>query len=123
MKKKIKVYLSGPMTGYHMKNYPIFMKAEKILKRKGYTVINPATKPNEILYRDSTVVEWQNYLREDIIEMLKCREVWLLPNWFKSRGSTLEVYIASQIGMHIKGFKTGELNETRSKRRHRKTKV
>jgi len=53
IKRKL-IYISGGMTGYPMKNKPMFDKAEVYLKSKGYSTINPAAKPNEILDRNAT---------------------------------------------------------------------
>ena len=40
-RKKIRVYLCGPMTGYPQKNYPAFYMWAKRLRAVGYTVVSP----------------------------------------------------------------------------------
>jgi Domain of unknown function (DUF4406) len=88
----IRVYVSGPMTGIKDKNYPAFMKAAVNLRRKGIRVVNPAEldigEP-----RDT----WEECLRRDIKELMRCNAVATLRNWKHSKGALLEVYIAKAL--------------------------
>ncbi len=95
MKRKT-LYLSGPMTGYVNKNFPAFMKAALELRKKGYVVINPAEL--DIGEPRST---WEECLRRDIREEMKCSGVATLPGWRESRGASLEVYIGKALGWPI----------------------
>ena len=90
------LYLSGPMTGLKDKNFPAFMKAAIKLRAKKYRVVNPA----ELNIGDPQAT-WEACLVRDIKEMMKCRAVALLPNWRKSRGAKLEVYIAKALSWPI----------------------
>lgn len=91
------IYLSGPMTGLPDKNFPAFMRAATKLRAKKHRVVNPA----ELNIGDPKST-WEECLRRDIKEMMKCRAVALLPGWKKSKGALLEVYIAKQLKWPVK---------------------
>jgi len=103
------------MTGIPMKNKPMFDRAERYLKKKGYDVINPASKPSEILNRDATEEEYTAYMKEDIYEILfhwgGVDEIWTLPDWFLSKGAAFEVYVGNFFNIPIKHLPEGDLNE------------
>lgn len=40
-------------------------------------------------------------MRADIKALCDCDHVVVLPGWEKSRGATLEVFIATQLGMRV----------------------
>ncbi len=96
MKRKERLYVSGPMTGMKDKNFPAFMKASIALRRRGYLIINPAEL--DIGEPETT---WEKCLQRDIRELMKCTGVATLPGWKKSRGAKLEVYIAKALGWPI----------------------
>lgn len=89
-----KVYLSGPMTGLPQLNKPAFDAAAEFLRGEGHVVFNPA----EVSLPGSS---WADYMRVDIIAMLSCEAVYLLPGWEKSRGARLEHHIANELGMRV----------------------
>lgn len=91
-----KLYLSGPMTNVPLNNEPAFSKAAKALRKKGYTVISPPE-----LDRVSKHRTWEGYLRRDLSFLVKCDAVATLPNWKKSRGANLEVYVAKALSMPV----------------------
>lgn len=95
-----KVYISGPMTGYEAKNFPAFINAALHLRREGHRVVNPA-ELDVIESCDS----WEECLRRDIREMMKCNSVATLPGWKKSRGALLEVHIAKSLGWPVHAIK------------------
>lgn len=97
MKKNIWVYVSGPMTGMPRHNRPAFNRAAKLLRKKGYSVVNPA----ELDAKEKKSLPWVDCLRRDIKALMKCHEVALLQGWESSRGANLEVHIARQLGMKI----------------------
>ena len=91
----MRLYLSGPMTGLPENNFPTFHAEAARLRALGYTVTNPA----EI---DHPILGWQAFLRRDLIEMLSCDAVALLPGWEGSPGARLEIHVAHQVGMRIR---------------------
>jgi len=44
---------------------------------------------------------WSCYLKHDIIAMLKCEGIVMLPNWTTSRGGKFEKYVAEQCDMRV----------------------
>ncbi len=92
----MRLYVSGPMTGLPGLNFPAFNKAAADLRERGYDVTNPVDinpDPN---------AQWSDCLREDIRALMDCDGVATLPNWERSRGASLEVYIAKDLGMPVR---------------------
>ena len=99
MRKRKYIYVAGPMTGMPKKNFPLFHKATKQLRKKGYAVVNPAELENI----KPICVTWEECLRRDLRYILaKCYAVATLPGWKKSRGANLEVYVAKQLDMPVR---------------------
>lgn len=90
-----KVYISGPMTGLPDFNFPAFDDAACRLRHLGIEVVSPAE-----LCVDTTK-PWQECMREDIKALVDCDAVLVLPGWDKSRGASLEVFIATQLGLRV----------------------
>lgn len=92
----MKLYVSGPMAGYPEHNYPAFAAATAKLREAGYAVLSPA---------ELGVVngwEWEDYLRRDLIALLECDAVALLPGWQHSRGARLETDVADKLSMPVR---------------------
>jgi hypothetical protein len=93
-----RTYLAGPMTGYEEHNFPAFEKLAAHLRQHGHIVVNPAelealeTGPRK---------EWAYYLKRDLKELLTCDHIAVMPNWQRSRGATLEVYVGWRLGFKI----------------------
>ena len=92
----MRMYLCGPMTGLPEFNYPTFLKAAARLRDAGHEVVNPAELDN-----GETGREWSYYLRRDLLELLTCDSVAVLPGWERSKGATLEVHVARSLGMPV----------------------
>lgn len=92
----MKLYLSGPMTGHPKLNYPAFHKAALWLRRNGFEVSNPADYPPV----DGET--WEDCLRRDLIDMLRCDGVATLPDYRLSRGARFEVRTARSLSMPVK---------------------
>jgi hypothetical protein len=91
-----KLYVSGPMTGLVDLNRPAFSKAAKALRKKGYRVVNPPE-----LDKNEPQRSWEGCLRRDIKHLMECQAVATLPQWKKSRGANLEIYIARALSFPI----------------------
>ncbi len=85
----MKVYLSGPMTGYENYNFPAFHERAAEWRAEGWDVFSPAEEPPG--YSEATRPE---YFRRDIRALLECDAIAVLPNWQKSEGAQMEVCIA-----------------------------
>lgn len=90
------VYIAGPMTGIPEFNYPAFHAAAKLLRAVGYTVVSPAE-----IHGNDTERPWEDYLRRDLVALMSCDALALLPGWSGSRGARLEKHVADELGMPI----------------------
>lgn len=91
----MRVYVSGPMSGYPGHNFPAFNAAARELARAGFETCNPA---------DKGIIpgwSWEDYLRVDIIEMLGCDGVATLAGWNLSEGALLETQVANACGLRV----------------------
>lgn len=108
-----KVYISGPISAPDMqtvlKNLEMFDKAEAKLE-KFYEVVNPrkvrACEDNSC-GSDLPDIDggyqhtWQCYLKHDLLAMLDCTKIALLPGWSNSKGATLEYMVAEKLEYEI----------------------
>lgn len=92
-----KVYIAGPMSGYEEFNFPAFNRVEELLRGSyGYKhVINPAK------LHPTTDLPWVEFLKQDLRELITCDAVFLLKGWEKSRGATLEAFVAYVLGLRL----------------------
>lgn len=92
----MKVYISGQISGLPIEEVRAkFEKAEADLTSKGYEVINP-TK-NGIPFN----APWELHVAMDIVLLIGCHAIYLLPDWGNSKGATLEKNIAELTGKVI----------------------
>lgn len=85
------------MTGIPDFNYPAFFSEAARLRALGHSVNNPAE------FGAQSADAWEDYLRRDIVALMDCQTIHMLPGWTKSKGARLERYIASQLGFTITG--------------------
>jgi hypothetical protein len=99
------IYISGPMKNMTDGNMPAFDEAEKQLKQLGFDVLNPhkiCEKLNTKFFGMGKSPEYEDYLKEDIIQMLsKCDTVLVLPGWRGSEGSKCEIANAIACGLDV----------------------
>ena len=93
--KTLRLYISGPMSGYKHHNFPLFYEAEDTVKEAfpNAMIVNPARMDDE----SNQKLEYTQYLVRDIKEMLECNAILLLPHWRKSYGASLEWYVANAL--------------------------
>ena len=92
----MKIYISGQITGLPVAEYTEkFSRAEAELKAKGYDVVNPLRNGLP------SGARWQEQMKTDIRLLLDCQAIYLLANWEKSIGATLEREIAKGLGLII----------------------
>lgn len=92
----MRIYLAGPMSGLPDYNYPAFHAAAARLRDLGHKVINPAEN-----FDGDQGMEWTDYLRSGIAQVVTCEAVAVLPGWRGSKGATLEVQVAEALGMPV----------------------
>lgn len=93
--KKPRVYIAGPITGMKNNNRVAFAAAKERLNEAGYDAVNH--QENE----DETRPGWtyEAIMKDDIINLMDCQYIYLLPGWDKSRGATLEKHVADVLGI------------------------
>lgn len=95
-----RIYIAGRVTGEDYEETAFkFAQAEKMLKDKGYQVVNPM---NEI----EQGTDWNNAMRQCIIHLCTCGFIYLLEDWMDSRGAKLEKTIAE--GLEIIAFRASK---------------
>lgn len=72
-----------------------FEKAKQEVSSLGFIPVSPVDLPHD------HGKSWAEYMREDLIELLKCHSVYALRNWRQSPGATIELNIAMSVGIHI----------------------
>lgn len=90
-----RIYISGPMSGMPEHNFPTFNAEATRLRGLGYDVVNPAELNPE------PSKSWHDCMRTDLIELLSCDTIALLPGWQKSQGAHLEMHVAHRVGIDI----------------------
>ena len=94
----MKVYVSGPMTGIVGFNYPAFEDAARRLREAGLDVVSP----HEVNPLDGPEQEWGWYIRRDVVALMECDAIALLPGYEGSRGSRLECDLGRALDMDIR---------------------
>jgi nucleoside 2-deoxyribosyltransferase len=92
---KKRVYVAGPMTGIANLNRGAFNLAAAQMQNNGFEPFNP----HDLHPGD---VDWEDAMKTDIKALCDCDEVAVLDGWQKSRGASLEVFIANQLGIPVK---------------------
>ena len=92
-------YLSGKITAptreQELENMQLFHDTEVELVRRGIDVFNPAKL-------ETLGKSWEWYLARDLKWIYENRPmIYLLENWYESKGARLEVEFARLLGLHV----------------------
>lgn len=108
--KGSKLYVAGPMTGKEDWNFPLFFAVSDALRAMGYEPNNPAENdgPDVVtavahaneMHRRGTH-SWADYMKRDVIRLVSCDGLVVLPGWQSSRGAKLEVGLARDLEMPV----------------------
>lgn len=93
----MKVYIAGPMSGLPNYNRTEFNVTEEILKKEGFTVMNPACLPSG--FGD------HEYMDICMAMIRSCEAIYMLPRWSNSLGAKAEYALAVKLGHLIMGAK------------------
>lgn len=91
----MKIYVAGPMAGYHGLNFQAFHDADDDLVAKGHEVVNPA-ELNPDLNAD-----WTECILTDIKALSSCDGIYMLKGWEDSYGARIEHLVAQKLKLHI----------------------
>ena len=90
-----RIYISGPITGvadYQNK----FKAAERLLRSKGYEVVNP-TKLDGAMPQ----LDYEDYMEIDLALVRMCQSIYMLNGWKNSRGARREYEAAKNAGLTV----------------------
>lgn len=103
----MRVYVAGPIRGYPDGNRAKFDQAVALLKEMGHQPVNPHDIPTNhegpciggpASVEDHTH-QYGCYLRDDIMVLMFCDAIALLPGWQNSKGAATEAHVAQSIGL------------------------
>lgn len=94
-KKKVKIFISGPMSGMEDFNTPLFNRVEELLRERGFSPFNPAWMKVDDNW------DCGDLLSIDIAALNMCDAICMLPGWLKSTGARLEYDFAVKAGKDI----------------------
>ncbi|QEM40881.1 MAG: hypothetical protein [Phage AS32] len=107
----MKVYLSGPITGLSQEQYyELFqiganqvreLECEPVNPLEVEPCADPACGQGQKKDDGTQLHAWACYLRYDIIAMLNCEAILMLPGWQKSRGANFERDVAIKCGLQV----------------------
>lgn len=85
-----RIYIAGPMYGLPERNYPAFNEAELQWQARNWVVENPVNngKPPPFIVTEDDQIAW--YMRQSMVQILRCDAMCLLPGWENSRGAKFE---------------------------------
>lgn len=86
----MKVYISGPITGKPNNNAKAFYDAAWYLYQHKHDWINPLEISNSLPHNST----WLDYIKADIVELMKCEGIYMMKGWLFSRGARIERIIA-----------------------------
>lgn len=94
----MRIYLSGAITSLdHAEAEAAFLAAETLIEKAGHTPLNPMKLVDQGKERC-----WEDYMIEDIeIVLYSSEALYMLANWRRSKGATVEHAIAGVLGRPI----------------------
>lgn len=103
----MKVYVSGPISGYEEANLPAFRLAADFIALSGHKAVVPHdiwawdhgdTKCPKA-YTEGPEHSAACYLRGDLLELLQCDAIYMIGGWQASVGAMLEHQVAAFTGL------------------------
>lgn len=89
-----KIYISGAIAHYDLdERKAVFKAAEERLRAGGYRPINPF---NNGLPQPG---DWRKHMKVDIGLLLQCDYIYMLKDWWVSKGAKLELDVATSCGI------------------------
>ena len=116
-----RIYISGPMTGKHLWNWPAFERAESILRADGWDVVSPARvdeeqglvtvhrRPSHWYWTPDVVTsvevpeafDFRDAIERDLELVEGCTAIYLLKGWDESLGAGIELDRALRLGLEV----------------------
>lgn len=109
--KKLKLYLSGPMSGLPNNNFESFDLFKQLIEEQtAYEVVSPADLDRKLGYAGGdtlTGADLRKVLAQDIEELLSCDAIGLIPGWTESSGARVESHVAKALGLELLALSVG----------------
>lgn len=97
----MRIYISGQISGLPLDEVKAkFQDAENRIVEHGDEAVNPLK--NGIPDNEA----WEVHMAADIVLLLHCDAIYMLPGWESSKGATLEKNIAERTGKKIIHYET-----------------
>lgn len=102
----MKIYLSGPMTGLPLHNFPAFEAAAARIRAAGHLVLSPHEKTlcdgfDPELSEDANGFDLRAALAWDCEALLSCDAVAILPGYEASPGAMMEIALATAMKLIV----------------------
>jgi hypothetical protein len=107
------VYIAGPMRGYENYNFDSFFKAEDLLKKQGFKVLNPAQMdlenncdPSKFpadfdFSKEPEDMELKEFVIRDVLALCECTHIYMLKGWEKSVGANAELAVSKWLQLQV----------------------
>lgn len=107
----MRIYLSGPMTGYPSYNVTGFATYARLLRlQTDHEIINPFDLDSDDVLSKSVASEdgrhfseqeWAEFIARDVRVVANCDAIAVMPGWINSRGCAVETMVASILGRQV----------------------
>ena len=93
------IYISGAISSLPEKKWKDnFNKVEKKLRQLFPDDL--ITNPTKLIpYQGKNT--WRGYMRTDISQLALCDEIWVMPNWWRSKGCVVEIIVSLILGVRV----------------------
>ena len=94
----MKIYIAGKITGLTEEEYTEkFSNATLVLMDNGVTVVNPVIICSGLDESNT----WKEYMDICLFNLIRCDSIYMLNNWFDSKGARVEYAVAKELGLKI----------------------
>lgn len=99
MEKKMKLYLSFPITGRKLKDVKVYARRVKQKwEKKGFEVVSPFDVTEQFERIKETHGYYAECMGRCVEALLKCDGIIMCPDWFHSKGCRTEWNVAEVYG-------------------------
>jgi hypothetical protein len=96
----MKIYISGQISGLPERTYRTKFANAKIELQSRYPgaeIICPVHDIDHSKHED----KWEEYMKIDVIELMKCDAIAVMPDFINSRGAIIELGLAMDLGYKV----------------------
>ena len=93
----MKIYISGPISGYEDKNRLAFIEAAEAVERIGHNAVTP----HDLQIVDPRPDNWTEQMRRDLEYITAFDAIVVIAGWDLSAGAKIECAIAQWMGIPV----------------------